>query len=78
MNIGNPAPIPMTTLAKEVIELAGSTSQLSFEPLPGDDPKQREPDISKAKALLGWEPKISRQEGLKKTIEYFRTKIKYQ
>ena len=75
VNIGNPAPIPMTTLAKEVIELAGSTSKLSFEPLPGDDPKQREPDISKAKTLLGWEPKISRQEGLKKTVEYFRTKI---
>ena len=75
VNIGNPAPIPMTTLAKEVIELAGSTSKLSFEPLPGDDPKQREPDISKAKTLLGWEPKISRQEGLKKTVDYFRTKI---
>ena len=75
VNIGNPAPIPMTTLAKEVIEMSGSTSEVSYMPLPGDDPKQREPDISKAKISLGWEPKISRQEGLKKTIEYFRTKI---
>jgi UDP-glucuronate decarboxylase len=75
VNIGNPAPIPMTTLAKEVIEMSGSTSEVTYMPLPGDDPKQREPDISKAKISLGWEPKISRQEGLKKTIEYFRTKI---
>ena len=75
VNIGNPEPIPMTTLANEVIELSGSSSRVSYEPLPGDDPKQREPDISKAKTLLGWEPKISRQEGLKRTIEYFRTKI---
>ena len=75
VNIGNPAPIPMTTLAKEIIELSRSSSEVAHKPLPGDDPKQREPEISKAKKLLGWEPKISRQEGLKKTIEYFRTKI---
>lgn len=75
VNIGNPAPIPMTTLAEEVVEFVGSKSEVTYLPLPGDDPKQREPDITKARNLLGWAPKVDRQEGLKKTIEYFRTKI---
>jgi UDP-glucuronate decarboxylase len=78
VNLGNPVPIPMTTLAKEVIELSGSSSEITYMPLPGDDPKQREPGISKAFDLLGWAPKVNRREGLEKTIRYFRdiSKIK--
>ena len=76
INIGNPEPIPMTMLAKEIIELTGSSSQLVYMPLPGDDPKQREPDISKAEELLGWRPSITRSEGLIKTVEHFREKLK--
>ena len=75
INLGNPVPIPMTELAKEVIELVGSKSKIVNLPLPGDDPKQREPDITKAKEILGWEPKVAREEGLRKTIEYFSSKI---
>ena len=72
VNIGNPAPIPMTSLAKEVIELTESSSEITQAPLPGDDPKQREPDIRKAFELLGWAPKVNRREGLLRTIQYFR------
>jgi nucleoside-diphosphate-sugar epimerase len=69
INIGNPKPITMLELASEVIRLTNSNSELIFLPLPSDDPKDREPDISKAKELLHWEPKISREEGLKRTVE---------
>jgi UDP-glucuronate decarboxylase len=72
INIGNPMPITMGQLAQEVIELTGSNSQITYLPLPQDDPRQREPDISKAKALLDWQPSISRESGLKATIDYFR------
>ena len=72
INIGNPMPITMSQLAQEVIELTGSNSKIAYLPLPQDDPRQREPDISKAKALLGWQPTISRESGLKATIDYFR------
>ena len=72
VNIGNPLPIPMTELAQEVIDLVGSKSKIVNLPLPGDDPKQREPDISKARILLGWEPTINRKIGLRNTIEYFK------
>jgi UDP-glucuronate decarboxylase len=72
VNLGNPQPITMNELALEVIELVGSSSKVSFESLPGDDPKDREPDITRAKQLLNWEPTISRLDGLGKTIEYFR------
>ena len=75
INLGNPAPIPMTELANEVIELVGSKSKIVNLPLPSDDPKQREPDVSKAKKILGWEPKVARKEGLRRTIEYFSSKI---
>ena len=71
INIGNPTPINMKELAEEVLALSGSKSTIEFRPLPGDDPKQREPVITKAKELLGWEPKIPRKDGIKKTIEYF-------
>ena len=72
INIGNPMPITMGQLAQEVIELTGSNSKITYLPLPQDDPRQREPDISKAKALLDWQPTISRESGLKATIDYFR------
>jgi UDP-glucuronate decarboxylase len=71
INIGNPGEFTMLELAESVIRLTGSKSQLVFKPLPQDDPKQRQPDISKAKLLLDWEPKIDLDEGLKKTIKYF-------
>ena len=75
INIGNPLPIPMTELAQEIVDLVGSKSKIVNLPLPGDDPKQREPDITKAKEILGWEPKVARTEGLRRTIEYFSSKI---
>ncbi len=71
VNIGNPSEITIKAFAGEVIKLTRSTSKLSFQELPEDDPKVRQPDISKAKQVLGWEPKVSRSEGLKMTIEYF-------
>ncbi|NLJ07848.1 MAG: SDR family oxidoreductase [Sphingobacteriales bacterium] len=73
VNIGNPEEISLLDFAKEIIELTGTSSDIVFEPLPVDDPKQRQPDITKAKDLLGWEPKVSRREGLMKTIEYFKS-----
>lgn len=75
INLGNPTPITMIQLAQEVIELTNSKSQLVFKELPGDDPRDREPDISKANSLLGWEPQISRKFGLEKTIEDLRVQL---
>jgi UDP-glucuronate decarboxylase len=75
INLGNPTPITMTQLAKEIIELTNSKSELTFKELPGDDPRDREPDISKANSLLGWEPQISRKFGLEKTIEDLRVQL---
>ena len=73
INTGNPGEFTMVELAKKVLELVPeSTSQLVYEPLPGDDPKKRKPDITLAKELLGWEPKIPLAEGQAKTIAYFR------
>ncbi|MEN7973071.1 MAG: UDP-glucuronic acid decarboxylase family protein [Verrucomicrobiota bacterium] len=71
INIGNPGEFTMLELAENVIELTGSKSKLVFEPLPADDPKQRQPDITLAKEKLGWEPTVPLREGLAKTIEYF-------
>jgi nucleoside-diphosphate-sugar epimerase len=65
-------PITMGELAQEVIELTGSNSKISYLPLPKDDPRRREPDISKAKDLLDWQPMISRNSGLKETIVYLK------
>jgi dTDP-glucose 4,6-dehydratase len=73
MNLGNPDEISILDFAKEIIKLTGTTQKIVFKPLPKDDPKQRRPDIMKAKSILGWEPKISRQEGLKLTYEYFKS-----
>jgi UDP-glucuronate decarboxylase len=71
INLGNPAPINMLDLANEVIKLTNSGSKIEMQPLPGDDPKQREPSIEKAERIIGWKPLTNRQTGLKKTIEYF-------
>jgi UDP-glucuronate decarboxylase len=75
INLGNPGEFTMRQLAETVLELTGSTSQIVNRPLPSDDPRQRQPDISKAKAVLDWEPTIPLAEGLKPTIEYFRNEI---
>jgi UDP-glucuronate decarboxylase len=75
VNIGNPGEFTMWELAERVIKLTGSKSQILQQPLPQDDPKQRKPDITLAQNMLNWEPKIDLDEGLQKTIEYFRNKI---
>ena len=72
VNIGNPGEFTMLELAEKVIELTNSKSKLKFMALPQDDPMQRQPDITLAKKELNWEPKIKLEEGLVKTIEYFR------
>jgi len=71
INIGNPVEFSIRELGELVLELTGSKSKLVFEPLPSDDPKQRQPDIGKAREQLGWEPKVALRDGLMKTIEYF-------
>ncbi|WP_413203467.1 UDP-glucuronic acid decarboxylase family protein [Rhodospirillum sp. A1_3_36] len=76
MNLGNPHEITIRELAEAIIELTGSKSTLIHKPLPEDDPRQRQPDITKARALLGWEPKVPVMEGLKKTIAYFEGELK--
>jgi UDP-glucuronate decarboxylase len=73
VNIGNPYEFTIKQLAQEVIRLSGSSSRLVFKPLPTDDPRQRQPDITLARQKLGWEPKIQLEEGLAKTIAYFRS-----
>lgn len=75
VNIGNPQEITIKEFAEEIIRLTGSNSKVIYTPLPKDDPQQRQPDISKAKNLLNWQPQFSRSSGLKPTLEYFRTKI---
>lgn len=72
VNIGNPDEISLKDFAEEVIKLTGTTQKIVYKPLPIDDPKQRKPDITRAKEILGWEPKVNRAEGLKKTYEYFK------
>ncbi|GAB2638442.1 UDP-glucuronic acid decarboxylase family protein [Emticicia sp. W12TSBA100-4] len=73
VNIGNPSEITMNEFAEEIIKLTGTDQKIVHRPLPKDDPKQRQPDITKAKEILGWEPKVSRAEGLKITYEYFKS-----
>lgn len=72
VNIGNPGEISILGFAQEIIKLTGTEQKIIFKPLPQDDPSQREPDISKARDILGWEPKVSREDGMKKTFEYFK------
>jgi dTDP-glucose 4,6-dehydratase len=72
INIGNPRELTVLDIAKMVLDLTGSRSEIGFHPLPVDDPKVRRPDITRAKRLLDWEPKVDLQEALTKTIHYFR------
>ena len=72
INLGNPKPIKMLDLALEIIKVTNSKSKIVFHPLPLDDPSTREPDISKAKSQLDWEPRISREEGINRTVDYFK------
>jgi dTDP-glucose 4,6-dehydratase len=75
VNLGNPSEITIQQFADEILKLTGSQSTIVYKPLPPDDPKQRQPDISLARKLLGWEPKVGREEGLRRTIDYFRKKV---
>lgn len=75
VNLGNPMPITMADLAAEIIAMTNSKSRIVFHPLPSDDPLTREPDSSKAKQILGWEPMVSRQIGLRRTVEYFKREL---
>ena len=74
VNIGNPHEMTIEEIARTIIRMTGSSSKLVYRPLPEDDPKVRQPDITKARTLLGWEPKVGLEEGLTKTLAYFRTK----
>ena len=73
VNIGNPNEITINQFAEEIIKLTGTNQKVIYKPLPTDDPKQRKPDITRARTLLNWEPKVSREEGLKLTYEYFKS-----
>ncbi len=75
VNLGNPNEVSILDFAKEIQELSGTHSQLVHHPLPQDDPKVRRPDITRARQLLGWEPKIDRREGMRRTLEFFRKKV---
>ncbi len=76
VNIGNPDEITIKEFAEEIIRLTGTDQKIVYKPLPKDDPKQRKPDITRAKEILNWEPKYSRAEGLKPTLEFFQNKVK--
>jgi dTDP-glucose 4,6-dehydratase len=75
VNIGNPHEMTIEDIARTIIRMAGSSSRIVYRPLPEDDPKVRQPDITRARTLLGWEPKVGLEEGLAKTLEYFRAKV---
>jgi dTDP-glucose 4,6-dehydratase len=75
VNIGNPHEVTIEQIARTIISLVGSTSRLVYRPLPQDDPKQRQPDITRAQTLLGWQPKVELEEGLAKTVGYFKSKL---
>ncbi|OGW60714.1 MAG: NAD-dependent dehydratase [Nitrospirae bacterium RBG_16_64_22] len=75
VNIGNPSEMSVLSMAETIIRATGSRSRVVFRPLPMDDPKVRQPDISKARSVLGWEPRVGLEEGLKETIGYFRAKL---
>jgi dTDP-glucose 4,6-dehydratase len=75
VNIGNPHEITIEEIARTIIKLVGSSSQLVYRPLPVDDPRQRRPDITRARTILGWEPKVGLEEGLLKTVDYFKSKV---
>ena len=73
VNIGNPDEITISQFAEEIIKLTGTTQKVIYKDLPVDDPTQRQPNIDRARSILGWEPKVSRAEGLKITYEYFKS-----
>ena len=75
VNIGNPHEVTIEEIARTIIRLIGSTSKIIYRPLPVDDPRQRRPDITRARTLLSWEPTVGLEEGLKKSIEYFKTRV---
>ncbi len=75
INIGNPAEMTIEEIARVIIEMTGAKSRIVYEPLPVDDPKVRRPDITRARTILGWEPKVDLRQGLTSTIEYFKTKV---
>ena len=72
MNIGNPREMTIKQFAEEIIRITGTKSPIEYRPLPVDDPKVRQPDIGRARKILGWEPKVAFEEGIVQTIEYFR------
>ena len=76
VNIGNPHEMTIEEIARTIIRLTGSKSQIVYRPLPEDDPKVRQPDITRARTLLGWEPKVPLEEGLTRTLQYFRTQVR--
>ncbi|HMO35240.1 MAG TPA: GDP-mannose 4,6-dehydratase, partial [Gemmatales bacterium] len=76
VNLGNPSEITIKQFAEEIMKLVGETCEIIYRPLPSDDPKVRKPDISLAKRILGWEPKVDRSEGLAKTLQYFKSIVK--
>jgi dTDP-glucose 4,6-dehydratase len=75
VNIGNPREMTIEEIARTIIRMTGASSRIVYQPLPTDDPKVRRPDITRARELLGWEPKIALEEGLVETIDYFRAKM---
>jgi dTDP-glucose 4,6-dehydratase len=75
VNVGNPRELTIRQLAERIVALAGSKSRIVERPLPVDDPKVRQPDITRARTLLGWEPRVSLEEGLPRTLAYFRRKL---
>jgi dTDP-glucose 4,6-dehydratase len=76
VNIGNPREMTIKQFADEIIRITGTKSIIEYRPLPADDPKVRQPDISRAKKILGWEPRVQFDEGIKQTIEYFRESLR--
>jgi dTDP-glucose 4,6-dehydratase len=76
VNIGNPREMTIKQFAEEILRITGSSSTIEHKPLPVDDPKVRQPDITRAKAVLGWEPKVEFDEGIRKTVDYFKSRLK--
>jgi dTDP-glucose 4,6-dehydratase len=75
VNIGNPQEMTIEQIARLIIDMTGSKSRIVYKPLPTDDPKVRQPDITRARTLLGWEPTVTLEQGLGRTINYFREKV---
>ena len=77
VNLGNPREMTIKQFASEIIRITGSKSAIEYKPLPVDDPRVRQPDIARAKEVLGWEPRVDFEEGIKTTIEYFKESLKH-